>query len=631
MFYSFIDKKQKGYRVITEEKFLDALHVLYRQEQLVLLVQLCEKWAQKKTLSAQMNLLLAKTFFDLCLLEHAWQRLQAVPDDVPKREMVVEIMLKKGWITKARSALIALQTIDKQHHRIEEFNTRIRNGLQIPKNPEHIIKQGIPSHLINLAEQYICLGKGLVGQKILIRVIQQEPQNQYARRLLWAQRGDFSTSLSLMQLWNQIVFDQEHEVEPTFSGLTTTSVSTQQTKAEKSKKNTAYHSTMNFPQLFRSEEPEVSIEELTSEVTNAFVFSSPGEEATQKFDDFLGEDKDTVAMDVMHSNSGHRSLQNKKFAYTETVEATGAFNPKKYTKESNDEEVISFVDQEPKTTEIRIPPKVLEEMVVIEKIPVSTVERREPTPSHDYVDKNSYLAEHAKAVKPKKQSNVIKGAIFAVVVVLIVLALLFFGMTKFVNKNVSRNSIPILLSADKQALVQLRTQLKYQYEQIYLSKMVYRDHLLLANYMYWREYSREDDDLREFTTILASIPEGEYSDVVECTMALYSFDTGVSFLENTYISNCVESENSDLQNFAQFVQMEMGQLSSSIALEPLLRFPRMQVSAIVKGYIEPDVEAENPWIQVVSLQRMIGQLDVTYTGEMLEEIAKKKRNLGALF
>lgn len=620
--------------MITEEKFLDALHVLYRQEQLVLLVQLCEKWAQKKTLSAQMNLLLAKTFFDLCLLEHAWQRLQGVPDDVPKREMVVEIMLKKGWITKARSALIALQTMDKQHHRIEEFNTRIRNGLQIPKNPEQIIKQGIPSHLINLAEQYICLGKGLVGQKILIRVIQQEPQNQYARRLLWAQRGDFSTSLSLMQLWNQIVFDQEHEVEPTFSGLTTTSVTAQQAIAEKSKKNTANHSTMNFPQLFRSEDPEVSIEELTSEVTNAFVFSSPGEDATQKFDDFLGEDKDTVAMDVMHANSLPHSPQNKKSAYTETVEATGAFNPKKYTKESNDEEVISFLDQEPKTTEIRIPPKVLEDMVVIEKIPVSTVERREPTPSYDSSENNHGSTEPPqamKAMKPKKQSNVMKGAVFAVVVVLIVLAVLFLGMTKFVNKNVSRNSIPILLSADKQALVQLRTQLEYQHDQIYLSKDVYRDHLLLAQYMYWRDYSRQEEDLQGFTTILASISEGEYSDVVECTLALYDFDRGVSFTENTHIPICVASENLDVHNFAQFVQMEMGQVSSSVNIDLLLKFPRIRVSAIINGYTEPDVEAENPWIQVVSLQRMIGQLDVAYTSDMLEDIAKKKRNLAVLF
>ena len=75
--------------VITEEKVLDSLHILKEQDQLVLLIQIVEKWSEKHPRTPQMSLLQGEAFGRLCLLDHAWHRVQSAPDNAERRALQV--------------------------------------------------------------------------------------------------------------------------------------------------------------------------------------------------------------------------------------------------------------------------------------------------------------------------------------------------------------------------------------------------------------------------------------------------------------------------------------------------------------------------------------------------------------
>ena len=71
--------------IITEEKVLKALEALAEQDQLMLLVQIVEKWSEKRPQTSKIAFVQAQAFRKLCLLEHAWQRLRRV-DETPEKK-----------------------------------------------------------------------------------------------------------------------------------------------------------------------------------------------------------------------------------------------------------------------------------------------------------------------------------------------------------------------------------------------------------------------------------------------------------------------------------------------------------------------------------------------------------------
>ena len=190
---------------IREEKLCLALSSLLEQDQLALLIQIAEKWTIKKDLPSKAALLEAKALFRLCMLEQAWRCLQMVDNCSEKLELTLDIYLSRGWISKSRKVLVKLQNEYPEHPRIEAFHRRIALGVKLPKNSEAILRKGTSSQVLALAERFFCLGKMVLAEKIVRKVLQVEPRNKMARRLLWAQRGDFTSSLTFLQLWKQVI------------------------------------------------------------------------------------------------------------------------------------------------------------------------------------------------------------------------------------------------------------------------------------------------------------------------------------------------------------------------------------------------------------------------------------------
>ena len=94
---------------ISEEKLCIALQSLLEQDQLILLIQIAEKWTIKRELPSQAALLEARAFFRLCLLEQAWRCLAKVENSSDKLELTLDIYLSRGWVSKSRKVLLKLQ------------------------------------------------------------------------------------------------------------------------------------------------------------------------------------------------------------------------------------------------------------------------------------------------------------------------------------------------------------------------------------------------------------------------------------------------------------------------------------------------------------------------------------------
>ena len=163
---------------ISEEKLCIALQSLLEQDQLILLIQIAEKWTIKRELPSQAALLEARAFFRLCLLEQAWRCLAKVENSSDKLELTLDIYLSRGWVSKSRKVLLKLQAEYPDHPKIDAFHNRITHGINLPSNYERILKKGTPSQILALAERFFCLGKTVLAQKVVQKVLQIEPRNQ---------------------------------------------------------------------------------------------------------------------------------------------------------------------------------------------------------------------------------------------------------------------------------------------------------------------------------------------------------------------------------------------------------------------------------------------------------------------
>ena len=136
------------------------------------------------------------------------------------------------------------------------------------------------------------------------------PENQMARRLLWAQRGDFASSLTFLQLWSQINVPLK-EVEPE----TTVASVTQDQDA-------SINSNLGAPLMFLGQEA-IDSDELTAEITREFVFAEFSKSRLRNFDSFQ-EEQVTQAIDFMLSDTkADTEFGIEKKKKTGTSESTG--------------------------------------------------------------------------------------------------------------------------------------------------------------------------------------------------------------------------------------------------------------------------------------------------------------------
>ena len=602
--------------IITEEKVLKALEALAEQGQLMLLVQIVEKWSEKKPQTSKIAFLQAQAFRKLCLLEHAWQRLRRVDETPEKKAFQVEVLLQRGWVSQAQKMVIMLQSMDPTYPKIETFHKQIRAGVTPPSQSQaqEIIRRNDAHELFRLAEQCMCFGKSQVGQKILMHLLQREAleaqqenlvhvPNPYIQRLLWAHKGDFTSSISLNGLLNQVSYpdDAEGVYEPTIS-------LTELTSSTATPASPSSHSP--FAGLFKGEQTQVTIEELSAEVTTAFIFADRENDSTQRMDPFLDEDKGTVAIDVI-----------QEAPEVESFEATGAFDKSMFYKESNDDEVVVLLSGDSHTSELpkplvqNAPPSV--EVEVVPKVPAV-----DPELARRYAEERQ-VQDTASVNDGKK---VVQGAIFAVIVLLIIALLAIWGVRTVAAQNLLSRSTPVLLSADPQQISKLKTQLELQ-EQQWMSQQIHAEFLALSSYVYWRDFGGEEAFYDDAVSIVGGIPALNMGWVGKVTQAFMMIDTG-HLEEAELILSQIEGQNHDL---FKWVQLEVGILKEAEGIwDPeIMEYPRILVKAIQEDAMVPIIDSDNAWIQLVSLQQELGHISVEDATVVLDGLQDKRWELGS--
>ena len=578
---------------ISEEKLCVALQSLLEQDQLVLLIQMAEKWTIKRELPSKAALLEAKAFFRLCVLEQAWRCLSKVENSPEKLELTLDIYLSRGWVTKARKVLIKLQHEYPNHPKIEAFHNRISHGVKLPKNYEQILKRGTPSQVLALAERFFCLGKTVLAQKIVQKVLQVEPRNQMARRLLWAQRGDFASSLTFLQLWSQInVPLKEVEPETTVANVTQTADGFQ-------------NSSLGAPLMFFGQENAIDPDELTAEITREFVFAEVHQEPTQNFDSFQ-EEQVTQAIDYMLSDSR---------AETEIWGHPDKTPPQKMPQ---DNEVIVFTEHEPQTSEIGIPPQFNDKSV---KVIV-----RNPSPNSteapQLIEPDGYTDEK------QKEARRLPILLTIVLVFLLLIAGAFWGIKKIATDNLERDMQAPIFSADQRELQQYILQLKAQEDTSLISVEARSLVILFSEYLFWRDFKREAGVLARLKKEIEQEEEAALPWLFHSTRALLAieaedFDRAKEEMRDVEESNLI----------VEWVNIEIAHaLGEKWRWKEEYRFsPRLETLAIIDGLKEPNFASNHGWVLVASLRDALGEMDAAQTGVVIEKLQEKEATLGARY
>jgi hypothetical protein len=582
--------------LITEDNLISAFQTLLEQDQLELLVQIAEKWKIKDTLPQRASIIESRAFIRLCLLELAWHRIKNVEHSKEKLEITVDVLIHRGWMSKARGALVQLQSEHPKHPRLEEYYRAVRNGVQPPRNAENIIQKGTPSQMVALAQKFLYYGKSQVGQKILHRALQIDPQNQSARRLLWALRGDFSTSLSLVQLWQQIQFDVK-DVEPETT-IATTSINQQL--------HLPNHES-NFPNLFYGADNHNITEEISTDQTKRVIFSAnPEQENTQVYDDETFGDKETQVLDVVVADASPNSVE---------------FIAKKTNKsqETGDEEVIIFTEQESLTSELGHPPILLDE-------PIKVIEKH-PTPLKVNSTVLPPVNEPNENIKPPNENTVklIQAVIVSIIAMIIVASIVLLGIRHTAKNNLMGETVVPILSAKKQLLRKHVHQLETQVFNDVMPVDIRETYLAFSLFVYWRDFSRKESDYYKAIELMNGTDSNLIPWLYNSFQVLKYLDENNVIEAKRYLQ-LIDEEN----EITDWIRIEF--LSAIGAkwpedINPSL-YPRLETLAIQHGILEPNLNSKHGWVLLVSLGRELSNVPTQQANEILEYIYVNRTNIG---
>lgn len=159
-------------------------------------VRLVEAWTAGGTPTPRARMLEGRAFFNLRLMDRALVRAReaadALPNDPDALRLLAEVYLDRGWPTRARKPLDALQALGAPG--AAELLARSREEPARPEaNAREIEREGDPGKLLPLAETFLATGSFLRATGILERLRRTDPTNTRVQELLWGLAADFGS------------------------------------------------------------------------------------------------------------------------------------------------------------------------------------------------------------------------------------------------------------------------------------------------------------------------------------------------------------------------------------------------------------------------------------------------------
>lgn len=167
---------------------------LARRGELRLLVSTVERWSQVGTPTPRARLAQVEALLDLRVMDKAWTRLQAIPDDSPdalrRWKLTARMFVERGWPNRAREAIEHATTLAPEDAEVQAL---AEASLAPPRTPPaHLPPAEAPfEERLAVAEILLACGAFLKGRRMLDVLDQERPGDRRVSDLLWALQGDY--------------------------------------------------------------------------------------------------------------------------------------------------------------------------------------------------------------------------------------------------------------------------------------------------------------------------------------------------------------------------------------------------------------------------------------------------------
>lgn len=167
---------------------------LARRGELRLLVQVVERWGQVGAPTPAARLAQIEALLDLRVMDRAWTRLQAVPEEIPdalrRWKLTARMFVERGWPNRAAEAVARAQALAPAD---PEVAILAAAALAPPRTPPALLPPAEAPFADRLAaaEALLACGAFLKGRRVLDVLDQEHPDDPRVSDLLWALQGDY--------------------------------------------------------------------------------------------------------------------------------------------------------------------------------------------------------------------------------------------------------------------------------------------------------------------------------------------------------------------------------------------------------------------------------------------------------
>lgn len=167
-----------------------------------------EKWAEAGEPTVQARLAEAKAFLELRMVDKAVVRVrdlaEASPPNIDALLVIGESHLLRGWNREARKTAERGLELQRDH---QGFRALLERAAESPTNPDDEAIEPdntAPAELVRVAEHQMAQGSYVRARALLERVRRKVPEHRWARDLLWAMDGEYTSEGSLAELCERL-------------------------------------------------------------------------------------------------------------------------------------------------------------------------------------------------------------------------------------------------------------------------------------------------------------------------------------------------------------------------------------------------------------------------------------------
>jgi hypothetical protein len=166
------------------------------------LISMVERWAQLGDPTPRALLAQIRAMLDLCMMDRAWTRLQALPEDPAllreRNLLTARMFLERGWPRRARKVLDEAREAWPDDPEVRRLAAQLERPAP-PTAAAEVDPDAPFADQLAMAESWLATGAFLKARRLLEQLQRRAPEERRPAELLWALRGDFDLHGTTLQ------------------------------------------------------------------------------------------------------------------------------------------------------------------------------------------------------------------------------------------------------------------------------------------------------------------------------------------------------------------------------------------------------------------------------------------------